>query len=259
MRFLIKSKDTIVFYLFFSILVVTLIGGPVNKAAAKNIEMPSFESAVFSDPLTINNSYMPLHIGDTYVYRAETEDGIEEDTVVVTTDSRTFRGVQCRAVSDIVTLTNDVLDHQQTEVTTDWYAQDDDSNVWYCGEDTIEYFFDDEGNPDGSSTEGSWNADMAGAEPGIVMLAGPEQGDSYRQEFLEGVAEDMAKVLRLNATVSTEFGDFDNCLETKEWTPLEKGAIGHKFYYPGLGQVFETELGGGKTVQSELVDFTPGP
>ena len=150
-----------------------------------------------------------------------------------------------------------MLDHVTTEETTDWYAQDDDGNVWYCGEDTVEHMYDDEGNHIGDSTEGSWNANVTGAEPGIVMLADPMPGDSYRQEFLEGVAEDMAKVLRLNAKVSIEFGDFDNCLETKEWSPLERGAIEHKYYYPGVGLVYNTELSGGKTVKVELVDITP--
>jgi len=231
---------------------------PIKESAAKH-EIPTFDSEQFTNPLNIDSTYMPLHVGDKYVYRAETEDGIEEDTVEVTSNSQTFLDgdIECRAVSDIVTLTNDVLDHVPTEVTTDWYAQDDDGDVWYCGENSVEYFFDDEGNPTGSSSEGSWNMDEPGAEPGIVMLADPMSGDSYSQEYLEDVAEDMAKVMRLNAKVSVEFGDFDNCLETKEWTPLELGAIGHKYYYPGVGQVSETELGGGKTVESDLVDYIP--
>jgi hypothetical protein len=234
MRLLIESKSTTVFYVFFPIAFVILIVVPINKSAAQNHEIPSFESAVFTSPLTIDNAYMPLNIGDIYVYRAETEDGTEEDTVTVTSDSRILGGVECRAVSDVVKLTNDVLDHVPTEETTDWFAQDDGRYVWYCGEDTIEHMYDDEGNFIGDSTEGSWNANQPGAEPGIVMLDDPMPGDSYRQEFLEGVAEDMAKVMRLNAMVLTEFDDLDNCLETKEWTPLELGSIGHKYYYAGL-------------------------
>ena len=253
------NKDIFVFYVFFCIAVVILIGVPLKQSLAGNNVDLSFDTAVFTHPLTIDNPYFPLNVGDTYVYSAETKDGTEEDTVTVTHQKRNLGGVDCRSVSDVVTLTNEVLNHEPTEVTTDWYAQDDDGNVWYCGEDTIEYFFDEEGNPVGSSTEGSWNVDIPGAESGIIMLAEPERGDTYRQEFLEGVAEDMAKVNKLDAPVSIDFGDFDNCLETKEWTPLESGSVAHKFYYPGLGQVFETELSGGKTVKSELVDYIPGP
>jgi hypothetical protein len=64
----------------------------------------------------------------------------------------------------------------------------------------------------------------------------------------------MAKVLRLNARVSVPDGDFEDCLETKEWSPLEPGAIEHKFYARGVGLVLVEELKG-KTVRMELVDI----
>ena len=95
---------------------------------------------------------------------------------------------------------------------------------------------------------------MDGAEPGIIMLADPRPGNAYRQEYYRDVAEDMGKVLRLNATVSIEYGDFDDCLATKEWTPLEPGEIEHKFYAPNVGLVLITELKG-KTVRYELVNI----
>jgi hypothetical protein len=86
------------------------------------------------------------------------------------------------------------------------------------------------------------------------MLADPMVGDTYRQEFLEDVAEDMAKVLRLNAEVSIEMGDFEDCLKTKEWSPLEKGAVENKYYAMGTGLVLVEELKE-KTVRQELVDI----
>ena len=257
MRLFSKSKDVIVSGGIFLIAVVILTGIPLKRSSAKNTGDISFGDAVFTHPLIIDNTYMPLFPGDTYIYSAETEDGTEQDTVTVTNQDKYLGGVDCRAVSDVVTLTNDVLDHVPTEVTTDWYAQDDDGDVWYCGEDTIEYFFDDAGNPDGSSTEGTWNADMTGAIPGVVMLADPDNGDSYQQEYLDGIAEDMAKVLRLNDTVSINLGEYENCLVTKEWTPLEKGSEGQKAYYPGLGMITDSEISGGKTVHSDLVEYLP--
>ena len=59
-----------------------------------------------------------------------------------------------------------------------------------------------------------------------------------------GEAEDMAKVLKLNAEVSVPYGDFDSCLKTKEWNPLESGNE-HKYYAPGVGLVLIEELKGG--------------
>lgn len=244
----------VTFVFSLSVTFIILTGIPFKDSAAKSKGNHDFDSAVFTNPLTIDNPFMPLVVGTTYIYSSETKDGTEEDTVTVTSASRNLGGVECRAVSDIVTLTNDVLDHVPVEETTDWYAQDDDGNIWYCGEDTVEHMYDDMGHFIGDSTEGSWNADIPGAEPGIVMLADPMPGDSYRQEFLEGVAEDMAKVLRLNAKVSIEMGDFEDCLKTKEWSPLEKGVVENKYYAKGIGLVLVKELKG-KTVREELVDI----
>ena len=42
------------------------------------------------------------------------------------------------------------------------------------------------------STEGSWEAGVDGAQPGIVMLADPQVGDVYRQEYAACVAEEGA-------------------------------------------------------------------
>ena len=42
---------------------------------------------------------------------------------------------------------------------------------------------------------------MDGAEPGILMQASPANGLSYMQEYYEDEAEDMGKVLKLNARV----------------------------------------------------------
>jgi hypothetical protein len=72
------------------------------------------------------------------------------------------------------------------EDTFDWYAQDRFGNVWYIGEDTAEY---DNGKV--SSTRGSWEAGVGGAQPGVVMLAQPTVGERYQQEFLRGEAEDV--------------------------------------------------------------------
>ena len=63
----------------------------------------------------------------------------------------------------------------------------------------------------------------------------------------------VAKVLRVNASVSTAYGDFDGCMKAKEWTPLSPGEIEHKFYAPGTGLVYIEELKE-KTVRVELVD-----
>jgi len=197
-------------------------------------------------PLPINNQYWPLTPGTTFIYEAETEDGLEVNVVHVTDETKEILDVTCTVVLDLV-----YVEDALTEQTYDWFAQDAVGNVWYFGEDTKEY--DEDGNV--ISTEGSWEAGVDGAKPGIVMEADPQPGDSYRQEYYQDVAEDMGKVLRLNASVSVAYGDFEDCLKTKEWTPLDRGVVEHKYYAPGVGLVLVTELKG-KSVRVELVDIT---
>ena len=172
----------------------------------------------------------------------------------VTHETKAILSVTTTVVQDTATVFDEVTPEGRVEEETeDWFAQDAEGNVWYFGEFTTSFEYDEQGNLIGTSNEGSWEAGVNGAKPGIIMLAHPRPGDSYRQEFAEGVAEDMAKVLRLNASVSVPYGDFEDCLETKEWSPLEPGHIEQKFYAPGVGLVLVLEHHG-KTVREELVD-----
>jgi hypothetical protein len=80
--------------------------------------------------------------------------------------------------------------------------------------------------------------------------------DFQRQEFYEDEAEDWGRVLT--------FKDIDGlvCMKTKEWTPLERGAIEHKWYCSDgdVGELTRIEELFGKTVIVELVDTdVPSP
>jgi hypothetical protein len=193
----------------------------------------------------IDNQYLPLMPGTTYIYEGESEDGKERIEVYVTDQTKEILGIACTIVSDRVW-----VDDKLVEDTLDWYAQDKDGNVWYFGEDSKEY-------EDGKvvSTEGSWEAGVDGAKPGIIMKADPQVGDAYRQEYYEDEAEDMAEVFSLNESVSVTYGSFDNCLKTKEWTPLEPDIVESKYYAPGVGVVLEVMVEGGSE-RAELVDIT---
>ncbi len=231
------------------------IGFSIGGADAKCLNpaedgLPGFVSG-------INNPWWPMVPGTTFVYEAETEDEFILNEITITSDTEDVMGVTCVVVYDVEHVYVEELDTWfLTEETYDWYAQDTSGNVWYFGEATTAYLFDDNWVPvpPYTSDEGSWRAGDDGALPGIVMLADPMPGVCYRQEFAEDEAEDMGKVLRLNAKISLEeLGDYENCLVTKEWTPLAPGEIEHKYYAYGVGLVFIRELKG-KTVKVELVE-----
>jgi hypothetical protein len=117
------------------------------------------------------------------------------------------------------------------EDTQDWYAQDNDGTVWYFGEDTKE--LDKHG--DVVSTEGSWEAGVNDAKPGVFMPAHPEVGQVFQQEFAPDVAEDCFKVVSLKASVDVPYVSSNHGLETKEWTRLEPGIFDHKKYVRRVG------------------------
>jgi hypothetical protein len=201
-----------------------------QKAYAPHINPAEFTTAV-------DNEYFPLEPGTTFVYQG----GTERDEMTVTYDTRKVMGVECVVVDDRAWEGGKLI-----ERTYDWFAQDKEGTVWYFGEDTREYK-----NGKVVSTKGSWEAGIDGAEPGIIMEAHPKVGQSYRQEYYKGGAEDKAKVQRLNDSVTVPYGSFDHVLVTREWTPLEPSYDEHKYYAPGVGQQV---YGGG----SELVNVKTG-
>jgi len=180
----------------------------------------------------IDNPYLGLIPGTTFIYEGTTEEGNEHNEVAVTNDTKKILGVTCVVVKDTVTVDGELL-----EDTLDWYAQDKEGNVWYFGENAKQYA--------GGlivGIEGSWEAGVNGAQPGIVMEANPKVGDIYRQEFAPGEAEDMAEVLSLTESTSVPFGSYTNCLKTKEFSGLEPDAIENKFYAKGVGFIKSIEV-----------------
>ena len=87
-----------------------------------------------------------------------------------------------------------------------------------------------------------------------------EAGNYYMQE-VAFEAEDMAKILRLNASLSVEDGvspgEYVNCRKAKEWTALEPGgSVEHKWYCAdGAGLVLIEGVGGGPSALEVLVDI----
>jgi len=185
--------------------------------------------AVTIDPAdfvaVVDNPYFPMIPGTTTIF-----DGGGEHIVVEVTDyTKIIEGVAATVVRDRV-----YTKGKLAEDTFDWYAQDQAGNVWYFGEDTIEY---ENGKP--GSTAGSWQAGVDGAQPGIVMLADPQVGDVYRNEFYPGQAEDLSKVIELGGQLTVPAGAYSETILTEDWTPLEPDQLERKTYAPGVGQIAE--------------------
>jgi hypothetical protein len=182
----------------------------------------------------IDNPLFTLKPGTIFRLQGKTEDGVERETITVTKRTKEILGVTTTVVKDVVRVKGEIA-----EFTYDWYAQDREGNVWYFGEETAEY-------EDGKivSREGSWEAGVDGALPGIVMNTDPKVTDSYRQEYYRGEAEDMYWVVAVGERKSVAYDDFDDVVQTLEWTPLEPKIIVEKVYAPGVGLIAERALAG---------------
>ena len=197
----------------------------------------------------IDNPYWPMKPGSRWVYRETDPDGTRlRVTVTVTGKTKKIaNGVVARVVRDTVTEGGKLV-----EDTLDWYAQDNEGNIWYLGELTKEYE-----NGKFKSTEGSFEAGVDGAQPGIAMPANPKVGLAYRQEYYAGKAEDKAEVFSVAEQVEVPFGHFDDAVMTRDLNPLKPKILEYKFFARGVGPVLVIGVSGGND-REELVRYSRG-
>ena len=232
-----------------------LMASAVHAGGLIDTSPERFAAAGFTDSGVITNPWWTLTAGSNFLYFAEDGDDCVWNLTEVTNQTvasfeSIYAGTEARVVLDRGWVDEgcefgDDFDAfiasgpETTEVTYDWYAQDGEQNIWYMGEHTFDGDFG-----------GSFVAGCDGAEAGIVILGDPRKGDFYNQEFYEDEAEDWGKVLTFKRAAD------DVCMKTKEWTPLERGAIEHKFYCSDgdVGALTQIrEVSGGKTVIVNLV------
>jgi hypothetical protein len=207
---------------------------------------PKIEPANFTTKFT--NRYWPLKPGATWTYNG-LKDGQPEHVVIeVTKTPRTVLGVRCLTIVDTVTINGSL-----EEKTTDWYAQDRTGAVWYFGEDSKDYK-----NGAVSSTQGTWEAGVDGALPGMIIQGAPKPGPTYRQEFRPGVAEDMARVLTTTAIQTVPAGTFHGVVETYDTDPLNPDKKETKFFAPGVGPVHTVRVGGTHHEEIKLISYKKG-
>jgi hypothetical protein len=220
-------------------------------------------------PNPINNKYLTYTPGTVLEYHTFDAEGqlTEIRTVTVTNQTKVIDGVTCTVVTDVV---RDAETNKLIEKTEDYFAQDNAGNVWYFGEQAVNYVYDDvtgkllEKNTQGSWLAGTQTPSGAIAEPGIAMEANPKVGDTYNQENAPDLAEDYARITSLKGNTSLdEFGALKNLLVTLDLNPLD--TVGGKLteqenkYYsnaniPGFnGEVFSQtyELDGNKYALAE--------
>ena len=200
---------------------------PIHGKYAPKIDASNFVS-------TVDNPLWPLEPGTAYHYEGVRGKTPQTDDEVVLHRQKQILGIACTVVRDTVS------EHGRAiERTLDYYAQDNQGNVWYLGEDSFER---DHGRFVKASD--SWLSGVNGAKPGIIMPAHPKPGDRYRQEYYPpGEALDEAHVLGERGPVTVPYRTFKRALVPSEFSPLEPQTE-EKYYVAGVGEILERVVKG---------------
>ncbi|MBT2513374.1 hypothetical protein [Arthrobacter sp. ISL-30] len=229
-----KTKTKIFFGLFFVLLLVA--GGAVffyfdNSKRSRAAEYsPQINASDFSTNIT--NKYFALPVGKKMTYETTNQGRVTERIEIeILQETKRIEGVET-----VIYLDKEYKNGQLVEETRDYLAQHSNGDVWYFGEDVNNYWNGILLNHSGSFIHG-----QDGAKAGIWMKAEQRVGDSYRQEFYVGNAEDMRDTVATGQTVTTKSGTYTDCVKVYDWTPLEKNAREHKYYCPQVSSLVLTE------------------
>ena len=229
--------------------VLASVAGAVNHP-------PDVAPANFVGCAPVTNPFYPLEPGTTYTYQGESE-GVPTSNITEVTCSTRVIPIEGGGIVTTTIVRDRAFEGSSpavlVEETFDYFATDCDGNVWYFGEDSTEF-------PSGS-TAGSWLAGVNDADAGFIMLANPQVGNRYFQEFAPKVAVDLAKVISLDgsACVPYQTPDFcsDELLVTKETSQLDPAVVENKYYASGIGFIRAEMVKGGEE-HTELVNVTTG-
>ena len=123
---------------------------------------------------SIDNPWLPLTPGSTWGYDIFV-DGVYDGAInwEVLDEPTEIAGLRATGVR-----TTSRIDGAH-ETSTRYYAQDDDGNVWWVGED---------------SGDATWRAGEAGAQAGLAMPADPRLGDGWLSYVVPGLPEASVRV-----------------------------------------------------------------
>ena len=209
------------------------LANPLTALAA-DPTLPVFDAANFANPKA--NPYFPLDIGTSRILRGTRTDGdpvVEHGVSTVQGPGPVILGVATTLVLDEA-FDNGVL----KERTFDYYAADQDSNIWYFGEDVTNFRHDEAGKLTGTDSKSAWRAGVNGAVPGISVSGAPTVGLTLFQEQAPvEKAMDYAEVLAIDLEITGPAGTFKNVLKTFEGSLTEPDLREFKYYAPGMGMI----------------------
>ena len=210
-------------------LALTLGAATAASAATPALVIDDFKITPgdFSQPTTVENPLAPIsQIDHTIALGVDGGEPLRIETRLLP-DTKTIHwkgGTTEAIVSQFLATT----DGEVVEVAYDWFAQDDDGNVWYFGEDVFNY---ERGKV--ANTDGSWIAGPDGP-PGMLMPDDPQVGDVFHPENIPGLVFEEDRIVSTTETLNGPQGPIEGGLQVREES--KDGAIEQKFWAPGYGE-----------------------
>jgi hypothetical protein len=188
-----------------------------------DLDEPSFD-----DPTTVDNPLFPISDLHSAILVGNDEGHPLRIETVLLPEPKVIE-VDGRPVETLVSQFVGYLDGRIHEVALDWYAQDDEGNVWYFGEDVFNY-------EDGvvADTDGTWIAGEDGP-PGMIMPADPQVGQAYRPENIPDFVFEEVVIKNVDLTVDGPRGPVHGAVIGTENHLLE-GHYEDKTFAPGYGE-----------------------
>ncbi len=206
------------------------------ETAAPTVVAPATPAAtvagatpVFSKPTDITNRYFPVSSIDQTVSLGTEGGESSREEVTLLPDVKTISwaggNTQVRVAQFV-----GYGDGKLVEVAYDYFAQADNGDVYYFGEDVSNY-------KHGQVVDhgGSWLAGKDGAPPALIMPAKPQVGMVFNPENLPGVVYETDEVISLSEKITTPSGPSSDGLFIKE--TLMDGSIEYKVWVAGFGIV----------------------
>lgn len=199
-------------------------GGAATDASAVVIDPAAFSRG-------LSHAYFPTAVGATRIYEGQDEGLSLYEEVRTLPAQRVLLGVPCTALEERAYVAG-VL----RSVSTEWFAEDRNGNVWKFGEEALEW--------DGAAfvrSADSWVAAPGGRSPWLAFGAAPQVGDRYIEPDPAGA--NVHAVTAVGALASVPAGQFANCVQIAE-NPEDPADGDIILYAPGTGRVAETSASG---------------
>ena len=221
-------------YLILKARLVAAWAGFAVSAAQAGENAPTFSHA-----REITNSFLPLASLQQDLLESKSE-RVERTAKPEVKKSFVIAGqtVEALAVED-----KEFTDGKLTEITLDYFAQDDAGTVYYLGEDVDEYK-----NGSISGHNGGWLLGKETQKPGVLLPAHPKVGDKFMSEDVPKITWEKDAVISVGETVAVPAGTYENCLKVKE--RASDGTTEYKYYAPGIGCIKEVESDGEVALKS---------